>query len=78
MQGDPVRLASSARDPGRQMSSETNLGGCPGPCGQPNEWLTYYEACMWPKGRGAEEGAGRRLTGLPRDSAELDEAAGPG
>lgn len=33
---------------------------------------------MWPKGRGAEEGAGRRLTGLPHDSAELHEAAGPG
>lgn len=42
------------------------------------EWLTYYEACMWPKGRGAEEGTGSRLTGLPCDSAELDKAAGPG
>ena len=42
------------------------------------EGLTYYEACMWPKGRGAEEGTGSRLTGLPCDSAELDKAAGPG
>lgn len=38
------------------------------------EWLTYYEAPMWPKGRGAEEGVGRWLLGFPvtqRDSVRL-------
>lgn len=42
------------------------------------EWLTHYEAPTRPKGRGASEGAGRWLTGLPRDSAGLREAAGVG